>query len=82
MMQKVLVRKLRLESSQNEKNLWASVIEPSRECATLESCIQNEINDGWKVTNVSSSYDAAWHCNVIVFVLEKEDIKKEDKKEI
>lgn len=81
-MQKVLVRKLKLESSQNEKNIWTGVIEPSKECATLESRIQNEINDGWKVTNVSSSYDAGWRCNVIVFVLEKEDTKKEDKKEI
>lgn len=81
-MQKVLVRKLRLESIQDERNFRTGVIEPSKECASLESCIQNEIDDGWKVTNVSSSYDAGWHCNVIVFVLEKEDTEKEDKKEI
>ena len=81
-MQKVLVRKLRLESSQNERNYRTGVTGPSKECASLESCIQNEINDGWKVTNVSSSYDAGLYCNVIVFVLEKEDTEKEDKKEI
>lgn len=81
-MQKVFVRKLRLESSQNERNYRTGVTGPSKECASLESCIQNEINDGWKVTNVSSSYDAGLHCNVIVFVLEKEDTEKEDKKEI
>ena len=81
-MQKVLVRKLKLESSKDDKNIWDSVVEPSRECADFERIIQSEIHDGWKVTNVSSSYDITWHCNVIVFVLEKEDIKKEDKKEI
>ena len=81
-MQKVLVRKLRLESSKDDKYIWDSVVEPSKECANLERIIQKEINDGWKVTNVSSSYDASWHCNVIVFVLEKEDTEKENKKEI
>lgn len=81
-MQKVIVRKLRLKSIENDTDFRTGVIISSKECATLENSIQNEINDGWKVTNVSSSYDAAWHCNVIVFVLEKEDIKKEDKKEI
>lgn len=81
-MQKILVRKLRIESSQNDTNDYTGVISSSKECANFESCIQSEINDGWKVINISSSYDAGWHCVVIVFVLEKEDTKEEDKKEI
>ena len=81
-MQKVLVRKLRLESNQNEINYRTGVTGPSKECANFESIIQSEINDGWKVINVSSSYNVSCHCNVIVFVLEKEDTEKEDKKEI
>lgn len=79
-MQKVIVRKLRLKSTENDTDFRTGVIISSKECATLENCIQNEINDGWKVTNVSSSYDAGWHCNVIVFVLEK-NVIEEDVKE-
>ena len=81
-MQKVVVRKLKLESNHNEINYRNGVTESSSECAKFESSIQSEIKDGWKVINVSSSYDAAWHCNVIVFVPEKEDTQTEDEKEI
>lgn len=77
-MQKVLVRKLKLESSQNETNYRTGATGPSKECANFESIIQSEINDGWKVINVSSSYDISCHCNVIVFVLEKKHTEKED----
>lgn len=75
-MQKVIVRKLKLESTQNDTNYYTGVISSSKECANFESSIQSEINDGWKVINVSLSYDVGWHCNIIVFVLEKEDNKE------
>ena len=82
MMQKVIVRKLKLESSTNNRSYMTGKTGASDECAVFESIIQQEIDDGWKIVNVSTSYDVGWHCNVIVFVLEKEDTKKEDKKEI
>lgn len=81
-MQKVIVRKLKLESSQNERNYMTGKTGPSGECAVFESIIQQEIDEGWKITSVNVSYDKGWYCNVIVFVLEKEDKVNEDKKEI
>ena len=62
-MQKVVIRKLQLTSS--------DVIRTESDCEPVERLIQQEIDNGWKVVNISSSYDVGWHCNVIVFVLEK-----------
>ena len=75
-MQKVIVRKLKLESSTNTRSHITGKIGPSDECVVFESIIQQEIDDGWKVVSVSSSYDAGWHCNVVVFVLEKDEIEE------
>lgn len=80
MTQKVIVRKLRLESSTNNRSYMTGKTGASDECASFESIIQQEIDDGWKIVDVSSSYDAGWHCNVIVFVLEK-NVIEEDVKE-
>ena len=75
-MQKVVVRKLKLSGADNDYNFYSEKIEASPECAKIENDIQEEIDNGWKVVNVTSSYDGGWHCNVIVFVLEKEDEKE------
>ena len=53
---------------------------PSEECAKFENMIKQEIDEGWKVVNVSSSYDKRWDCNLVVFVLEK-NVIEEDVKE-
>lgn len=79
-MQKVIVIKLKLQSSSNNINYMTGKIGPSEECAKLENIIQQEINDEWKVVNVSSSYDNVWNCNLVVFVLEK-NVIEEDVKE-
>lgn len=79
-MQKVIVRKLKLQSSSNNINYMTSKTGPSEECAKFENIIQQEINDGWKVVSVSSSYDKGWDCNLVVFVLEK-NVIEEDVKE-
>ena len=75
-MQKVIVRKLKLDCSNNERNYKTGKIGAASDCASFESIIQQEIDDGWKVVSVSSSYDAGWHCNVVVFVLEKDEIEE------
>lgn len=80
-MQKIVIRKLRLKSTENDYNYMNNKTEPSSECAAFEKLIQQEIDDGWKVINVSSSYDDGWHCHVIVFVLEREVYVNEVKKE-
>lgn len=79
-MQKVIVRKLKLESSTNHRSFMTGKTGPSDECVVFESIIQQEIVDGWKIVGVSSSYDAGWGCNVVVFVLEKNVMEEEDKK--
>ena len=78
-MQKVIVRKLKLQSSSNNKNYMTGKTGPSEECAVFESIIQQELNEGWKITSVNISYDKGWNCNVVVFVLEKNVIEKEVK---
>jgi len=75
-MQKVVVRKLKLCGTDNGYSTYTGKTGASPECAKIENVIQNEIDNGWKVVNVTSSYDGGWHCNVIVFVLEKEDEKE------
>ncbi len=78
-MQKVVVRKIRVNSECNGHtyNSGCDKIVASSECSEFEEVIQKEIDDGWKVTNVSSSYDQGWHCHLVVFVLEKNEYKEE-----
>ena len=78
-MQKVIVRKLKLESSTNNRSYMTGKTGASDECAVFESIIQQEIDDGWKIVNVSTSYDVGWHCNIVVFVLEKKVIEEDVK---
>jgi hypothetical protein len=75
-MQKIVVRKLKLSGTDNDYNAYTRKTVASSDCAKLEDIIQEEIDNGWKVVNVTSSCDGGWHCHVIVFVLEKEDKKE------
>jgi hypothetical protein len=76
-MQKVIVRKLKLETSTNNRNYMTGKTSAANDCASFESIIQQEIDDGWKIVNVSTSYDVSWHCNIVVFVLEKNVIEED-----
>lgn len=78
-MQKVIVRKLKLQSSSNNLNYMTGKTGSSDECVVFEKSIQQEIDEGWKITSVNVSYDKAWNCNVVVFVLEKNVIEKDVK---
>lgn len=75
-MQKIVVRKLKLTGSDNNRDYIKAKTTPSSECAAFEELIQEEIDDGWKVFNVNSSYDIGWHCHVVIFVLEKDNEKE------
>ena len=75
-MQKVIVRKLKLKSTENGYSYMNNKTEPSSECAAFEKLIQQEIDDGWKVSNISLSYDDGWHCHVVIFMLEKDNEKE------
>lgn len=70
-MQKIVIRKLKLKGAENGYNYTNSKTEPSSECAAFENLIQQEIDNGWEVSNVSLSYDIGWHCHVVIFMLER-----------
>lgn len=72
-MQKVIVRKLSLQSKDNDIDFFAHKILASSECEKFENMIKQEIDEGWKINSVNASYDKGWGCHVVFFVLEKED---------
>lgn len=72
-MQKVIVRKLLLESKYNGNNFYTNETSGLTECEKFENIIKQEIDEGWKITSVNVSYDNEWGCHVVFFVLEKED---------
>lgn len=72
-MQKVIVRKLHLESKFNDIDLYTHKASASSECKKFENIIQQEIDEGWKISSMNVSYDKGWGCHVAFFVLEKED---------
>ena len=72
-MQKVIVRKLSLQSKDNDIDFFAHKISASSECEKFENMIKQEIDEGWKISSVNVSYDKGWGCHVVFFVLDKDD---------